>query len=377
MMEPKFVDVDGHILESPDLWEKYLEPKYRDRALRIRKDDEGLEYLEIDGKKSWFMRGGTLGLIGGYGKDPRPFLEPGKIDYKEAYDDQPGAWDPHARIKLMDKEGIDISIVYPSLGLCWESECKDPELSAAYCRAYNNWLFDFCNPYPDRLIAAAHIPMRDVGEAVKELKRTVKLGSKAAMVNSYLAGAPAYGNSYYDPLWKEAQELNIPITLHASNADDWAGSKYYPNVEDMPTWYTFVTSIMDLQLNVTTFFGEGTFERFPRLNVVILESGCGWLGTWLDRMDDVFELFHFTTKMKLKPSEYFERQCWISMNVDEEFAPVMINKAGADKFVWAFDYPHSDGGLDPVKHLKETLTNLPKDDQNKVFGGNAIKLYNL
>lgn len=376
-MQSKFVDVDGHILESPNLWAEYLEPKYKDRALRLRKDEKGLEYLEIDGKKSWFMRGGTLGLIGGYGKDPKPFLEPGKIDYADARKDQVGSFDPDARIKIMDKEGIDISIIYPSLGLCWESECKDPELSAALCRAYNNWLFDFCKPHPSRLIAAAHIPMRDVGEAVKELRRCAKLGAKAAMVNSYLAGAPAYGSSYYDPLWAEAQELDIPITLHASNADDWAGSKYYPNVGDMPTWYTFVTSIQDLQLNITTLFGEGTFEKFPRLKVVILEAGCGWLRTWLDRMDDVYKLFHFTTKMKLKPSEYFERQCWISMNVEEGFAPEIIKTVGAHKFVWAFDYPHSDGGLDPLKHLKKTLEKLPKDDQHKVFGANAMNLYKL
>ena len=374
-MQPKFVDVDGHILEPPDLWAQYLDAEYRDRALRIRKDDRGLEYLEIDGGRSWLLQGGTLGLLGAMGQDTRPYLEPGRIDYADAI--PPGANDPHVRVELMNEEGIDVSLIYPSLGLCWESECKDAVLAAAYCRAYNNWLFDFCKPYPDRLVPAAHIPMRDVTEAVKELERTAKLGAKAAMLNSYLAGGHPYGSSYYDPLWAVAQELDIPVTLHASNADDWAGAKYYPRPEDMSTWYQFVTSTEDQKLNFTTFFSEGTFERFPRLKVVVLESGCGWIGHWIERMDEVYEYFSFTTPMKLKPSEYFERQCWIAMELEESLAPVMIEKLGADKFLWAFDYPHSDACGDPIKTLKNTLASLPKADQLKVFGQNAMSLYGL
>lgn len=374
-MSAKFVDVDGHILEPPDLWEEYLEPRYRDRAMKIVKDEEGLEYLSIDGKKSFFLQGGTLAAVAAIGQDVKPFLTPGKIDYKDAI--LPGGIDPHERIKVMDEEGIDATLIYPSVGLSWEVNCEDSKLAAAYCRAYNNWMFDFCKPYPDRLVPVAHIPMRDVEESVKELKRTAKLGAKAAMIYSESPGQRPYGSTYYDPLWAEAQDLDIPITIHpAVGGENSVPNVLYPT-RDVPAWWFFVTGGDDVKLQFTTFFNEGTFDRFPRLKVVVLEAGCGWIAHWIYRMDEKYEVNGFTTPMKLKPSEYFQRQCWISMDPDESLAPLMIERLGADKFLWAYDYPHSDSGTNPVKELKETLKPLPEDAQRKVFGENAMELYHL
>ncbi|MEE9247971.1 MAG: amidohydrolase family protein, partial [Dehalococcoidia bacterium] len=90
-----------------------------------------------------------------------------------------------------------------------------------------------------------------------------------------------------------------------------------------------------------------------------------------------FSFLGFTTSMKLKPSEYFYRQCWIDMDPDDELGPGTIRLLGADKVMWAYDYPHSDSPLDPVKNLKEILKDLPEQDQQKVAGGNAIALYKL
>ena len=141
-MKAKFVDVDGHIMEPSNLWVEYLEHEYKDRALRIERDEKGLEYLSVEGKWSWWLSGGTLGAVGAIGQDVKPFLTPGKVSYEDAV--LPGARYPDERIKVMDDEGIDMTFVYPSLGLNWEHECKDPKLAAAYARAYNNWVLDFC-----------------------------------------------------------------------------------------------------------------------------------------------------------------------------------------------------------------------------------------
>ena len=132
-----------------------------------------------------------------------------------------------------------------------------------------------------------------------------------------------------------------------------------------------------MKINFTSFFAEGTFERFPSLKLVVLESGIGWLVYWIDRMDEKFEVNGFTTPMKQMPSEYFQRQCWIAMDPDERLARFSIEVLGADKFLWAFDYPHSDSIVNPVKELKENLAPLPEESQRKVFGETAIKLYSL
>ncbi len=127
------VDADGHILEPPDLWENYLESEYKPRALRIVVDDQGLEYLEIDQKPSTRSRRGSLGILGAMGsEDLRPSPE------RRYADNMPfGACDAVERVELLDQENLEKSVLYPTIGLLWEVELTDPELSLAYVRAYN------------------------------------------------------------------------------------------------------------------------------------------------------------------------------------------------------------------------------------------------
>ncbi len=166
----RYIDVDGHILEPGGLWKEYIEPEYRDRALQILEDDQGLEYLSVDGKPPFYGSGGTLAALGAIGQDVRPFREPGRVKWKNSLRPR-GGYDPNERVKVMDAEGIDQTLVYPSLGLIWEGDCRDAKFAAANCRAYNSWLLDFCKPHPERLIPVAHIPTLDVEEGVMELRR--------------------------------------------------------------------------------------------------------------------------------------------------------------------------------------------------------------
>ena len=125
MTRPAVVDSDGHILEPPDLWERYLEPKYRERAIRFCVDSRGWEYVEINGSKSKTLRGGALGALGGAYQDPRELLTPGKLTYWEVAKRTPGAIDPDARVREMDAEVIDAAILYPTIGIIWEGDCDD------------------------------------------------------------------------------------------------------------------------------------------------------------------------------------------------------------------------------------------------------------
>ena len=342
------IDADGHIMEPTDLWEKYLEPKYRDRALRLKIDEHGVEYLEINGKISLATYGG-LAQFGGNG---RPEVNaqlnmPGHPTFGEST--LPGAVDPHERIKVMDADSIDIAFLYPSLGIVWEQECDDAEIAAAYCRAYNNWMFDFCAPYPDRLKPIAHISLLDVGEAVKEARRVAKLGAKGTFLFAHppwLHGRP-FGHPDNDPYWAELQELNLPAGIHVNLGVSYPGDYMYPAglaaSYDIAPYIHYLFSL-DVQIAFTNFIFEGVFERFPRLKILILESGAGWLPSWLDRLDHINEVVYpnrFADR-SLRPSEYFQRQCWISMDPDDTTAPWIASQLGADKILWASDYPHDD-----------------------------------
>ena len=378
MTAGRVVDADSHILEPADMWEKYIDPKFRDRAIRISLDELGLEYLDIDGKMSIGFNGGTLGRIGGIEKDREWMMEHPTLPYSEVSILAPGAVDPHERIKHLTREGVDKTFLFPTLGLGWEAECKDPELSAAYCRAYNRWLVDFCKPYPDQLFPIAHVSVRDVNEGVKELERAAKDGMKGAFIDPAPANGIRYSHEYYDPFWATAQELEMPITFHVVLNPDYPGKHFYPDDSGLgPEFFSNMMTFADPLLSFTVMIGEGTFERFPGLRIVMVEIGSTWTAHWLDMMDFKFERFSFDMPMTMKPSDYFRRQCWISAEPIERGLGVVAQLVGTDRFMWGSDWPHPEGHMEPVRKIKENITSLSEGDQRKVLGENALALYRM
>src|SRR5882672_8882087 len=157
------VDADGHILEPLDLWDKYMDPEFRERRPRFVIDDNGKERLSVEGKLLGNPRGiGSLGSVG----VRQGIIKAGTLKYA---DGRKGGFDPHARIVDMDADGIDAAFLYPGLGL-FAGAVEDPGLAAAMCRAYNRWLADYCKPYPERLFGIAMLPMQSVELAVDEMR---------------------------------------------------------------------------------------------------------------------------------------------------------------------------------------------------------------
>src|SRR6201997_601006 len=166
------IDADGHILEPLDLWEKYMDPKFRDRAPKIVQGEDGKDRLVIEEHQVGISRIGAVGARQGV-------VEADTMTYK---DGKPGGFDPHKRIPDMDADGIDAAFLYPSLGLFYGS-IKSPEFAAAAARAYNRWLSDYCKPYPERLFGAAMLPMQSVELAVQEMRYAAKeLGFHAGFI---------------------------------------------------------------------------------------------------------------------------------------------------------------------------------------------------
>ena len=377
-MTTKIVDADSHILEPPDLWVRYLEPELRDRAMCIKTDAQGLEYLEVDGKPASGVRGGMLSNIAGSGRtDLEHFLTPGAVPFEEARRMALPAADPDERVKWLDSEGSDMTFLYPSIGLDWPQDCRDPILAAAYTRAYNNWLLDFCSGHSDRLLPVAHVSLLDVEEGVKELTRAESRGMKGAYPPVVPFNGIPYGEPHYDRFWGAAEDLGIPISLHVTGNVHGVGGDLYPRSYTAPFWWFLVTDMGDVLIAFTSLFQGGLFERFPELKIVVVEAGSGWLPFWLERMDGLFDKVGFTTPLTLRPSEYFKRQCWIVVDPDETTAAYTINFVGADRFLWGSDYPHTEGEAGALDELKENLESLPQDTQARVLGDNAAELYRL
>jgi predicted TIM-barrel fold metal-dependent hydrolase len=321
----------------------------------------------------------------------------GSIDYRREptglgyVDDAPlGAMEPKERIERLDLENIERAFLYPTLGVLWIAECDDEELTQAYLRAYNRWIVDFCARDVHRLVPIAHISLLDPEGAVEEAQRARKAGCAGV----YLSPDPASrGGRQFDDrrlarFWQTVQELDMPIAFHVvARADSmlapWlggGGEEDRRNDLAMPigqTIFAFTFLALDVMAAFTSMMTRGLFEIYPRLRLAVLEAGSNWITAWLDRLDHKFEVMRSLSSLKLRPSEYFARQCVISAEPDESITDKIVERLGADYFVWASDYPHIDASFNVVGEIRERIGSLPVASQRKVLGENAIRFYGI
>jgi predicted TIM-barrel fold metal-dependent hydrolase len=373
------IDADGHILEPPTLWEDYIDPKYRDRALRFRVDEQGLEELEIGGQRSMMSRRGFPATLGAMGAPDLPAIQkdPARTYMAEA---PFGSMDPNERLQLLDAEGLDAVILYTTVGLLWEAELKDPELSQAYTKAYNRWICEFCSGSP-RLVPTAHLSLSDPTAAARELERAVGEGAKGCYVAPFTQDAKPLGHPDHDPVFAAAQDLGVPFAIHPTFEPQWTKG------ERMGTWENVkqlrllasVTASDGVRQQFTTLFDYAVFDKFPELKVLVLESGGGWIGYWLDRIDAVYGHTFIGDRVPLqhKPSDYFRERCWISCDPDERMIPALAERYGVERFLWASDFPHADHTPEYVDDLNELVSSFPVDQQRRFVGDNARELFGI
>jgi predicted TIM-barrel fold metal-dependent hydrolase len=376
------VDADGHVLEAHDLWERYLEPKYRDRAIRLRKDDQGLEYFEIDGKPSKLMaRGfpGGLGLMdrrGGIVYEREPKTGYGYMDNAPL-----GASDPKERLERLDLENLARAILYPTVSILWIAECADEELCQAYVRAYNRWIVDFCADSDGRLVPIAQLSLGDPAAAEVELRRCADAGVKGVWAPTFTNTRRPIGHPDHQRVFAAAAERGLPFGIHPGFEPKWcAPGRYGEYTSFQHSFFLNVTAPDAVRHAFTSFFEYGVLEQLPDLKLVVLEAGAGWIGYWLDRMDAVHgspQGFGARGRLPERPSTYFQRQCWISADPDESTLAPIIEAVGAERFFWASDFPHPDHPPDYLPNLEKLVGALPEASRAGVLGENATRVYGL
>jgi len=372
---PGAVDADGHILEPPDLWESYLEPAYRERALRLRPDENGLEYLEIDGTPSKQVRGGMLGMLGGMDRKIVDVLPAREHTY--VHGASFGAMNARERLQRLDQEGLDAAFLYPTLGVLWEAECTNVEMAQAYTRAYNRWIVDFCGESGGRLIPIAHLSLGDPDAAARELERAVAAGARGGWVAPFTMTRIPHGHPDHDRLFATAQDLEVPLAIHPTFEPRWATPGRFTHLHGA-NFVLNVTSADAVRHAFTSLFQFAVFDRFPRLKIVLLESGAGWIGYWLDRMDGyASSLLGPAVPLKDKPSSYFRRNCWISCDPDERTIPALMDLYGADRFFWASDFPHPDHTGNYISELEELAGKMSPPARSQLLGDNVRRCYGL
>lgn len=371
------VDADGHVLEPRDTWATYIDPAFRERAIRITTDDRGDEVLLVDGRPLESVRN-ALAALGGIELDPVVAIDPrSRLHYEDGC--PPGGYDPAARLGVMDAEQIDIALLYPTIGICWEGMVTDPALANAYTRAYNRYIVDFCSHDPTRLVPVAHISLLDPDFAVEEATRAREAGCRAVYLSPDLEsrGGRHLMDPVFDRFWDTVGELGMPVGFHVIVRDKPFFRPWMPGRGTGSELFFFAFLAIDVMAAFTQMLSGGVFDKHPKLRCTVLESGATWISAWLDRMDHKYEVMRKVTPTSLKPSEYFYRQCLVSADPDETVIAPIVDAVGADYFVWASDYPHIDASFGVVGEIRSRLASLPTEDQAKVMGLNALRFYGL
>jgi predicted TIM-barrel fold metal-dependent hydrolase len=362
----------------PDLFTSEASREMKDRMPFVADGPDGPQWVT--------KSGATFGLKNGVGPSGAK-LVPGqnrRVDimaetglFADGQKDIRRVSDPHLRLKDMERDGVDAEVIFGILGSA--SKLQDNEAAAEMFRIYNDWLKDFCSHYPDRHIGLACLPYGDVEWAVQEIHRVAKMGLKGLELSCSWDMEPMW-HPCWEPLWKAVDEVQLPLHFHTFPTTPPRAREMTSGQVRRAAMFTGVSAFqMGLIHILAAMIGAGVFERYPRLRVSFGESGIGWIPYALDRMDFEFE-DRFRDLMKLKPSEYWQRQCKATFQFDP-IGPKLLNVNNlmtTDTLMWGSDYPHTDGiWPESTKYIDEQFKGLSAEDIRKITCENAAKFYNL
>ena len=195
-----------------------------------------------------------------------------------------GAWIPEEHVKDMDEDGVDASIIFPTVGLNLYENVPDSDLMTEICRIYNDWLAEFCKAIPDRLKGVAMLNIDEVRPGLEELERCAKMGMVGAMITVYLLPGRNYDLPEYDLLWAAAQDLQMPLALHFTTARPQPGQEPVGGEGGMTP--AFMCNIEHwVRMSLAHIIFSGVFQRFPKLQIGSVENELSWAPNFIDRMD--------------------------------------------------------------------------------------------
>ncbi|HKI75495.1 MAG TPA: amidohydrolase family protein [Pseudomonadales bacterium] len=365
------VDCDSHVMEPEGLWREYLEPEFRDRAIRIEVKDD-VETLLIG--EAPMLEGRLAGLGGAH--VPRAQLFATNMKYADGC--EPASYDPAARISMLDAWRVDKGVLFPTIGIL-PFPTDDMPLYSAYCRAYNRWQADFYSEAKDRVVPVATINWHDINSAVAELEYCFKLGFRGVFVPPEVVSGVRPGQSHFDSIWALCEEAGLPGCLHVVVRFDPGKSSFSSWFQTTPgATFTFgLGATGQLIPAMASLVTDGVFDRFPRLKIVSVEAGCGYAAYLMDRLDEKHQFFGplMEKPLAMKPSDYIRRNCYFVAEPEERTIDAMLTLVGEDRILWGSDYPHVDSTLDAPNLIRQSVKDLTPARQHAVLGENAMKVF--
>ena len=381
-------DADNHLYETRDSLTKFLPDRYKSAIDYV--DVRGRTKIVVRGQISEYIPNPTFDVVArpgaqeDYFRHGNPEGKSRREIFGEPMRSIPAFREPEPRIELMDEQGIDRALMFPTLASLIEERMRDdPDMCHAVIHSLNEWIHEtWTFDYGGRIFATPVITLPIVEKAIEELEWCVERGARAVLIRP----APAWGHRgprsfalpEFDPLWKRAVELDVLVGMHSSDSgyerytNEWMGSNS-EMLPFQPQAYRMLSQWRPVEDAVGSFIVHGALSRFPQLKVAVIENGSSWVEPLLRNLADTYK--KMPQDFPEEPVEVFKRQVHVSPFWEEDLV-ALGELIGVERVLFGSDFPHPEGLADPASYVQE-LEGAPEETVRKIMGGNLARLMNV
>jgi predicted TIM-barrel fold metal-dependent hydrolase len=381
-------DADNHLYETRDSLTKFLPDRYK----------SAVDYVEVKGRTKIVVRGTiseyipnpTFEVVARPGAQEDYFRKgnPEGLSRREIFGEPmrsiPAFREPAPRIELMDEQGLDRALMFPTLASLIEERMRDePDMCHAVIHSLNQWIHEtWTFNYEGRIFATPVLTLPVVDKAIEELEWCVERGAKAVLIRPAPAwgyrGPRSPGLEEFDPLWEKVVEHDILVAMHSSDsgydrhANEWMGNNS-EMLPFQPQAFRMLHQWRPVEDAVGAMICHGALSRFPTLKMAVIENGSSWVEPLLKALADTYK--KMPQDFLEDPVEVFKRNVYVSPFWEEDL-PALAELIGDEHVLFGSDFPHPEGLGDPASYVEE-LQGAPEDVVRKIMGGNLAKLMNV
>ncbi|HIG43015.1 MAG: amidohydrolase family protein [bacterium] len=374
--EKLILDADSHLMELPDFLSRHADPAVRDLMPSFE-----FERLTVEGVR-----------FGGDAPEHPPetvetLISLGdRITWGPKWHDALGSFNGGERAIALNLLGFKRQVIFSSFCAGKVFDCEE-SLRYPTARAHNSAMAEFCSADP-RLFGVAMVTLDDPAAAVLEIKQCIKEGLKSVWIPARAPGGRSPGHSAHDPIWRLLSENSLPFLLHVGSstlsiADEWMNDGFSERQSargraEVIGSKDLTVIFQDTLRFLSVLVLDGVLEKFPDLRGGAIEIGAGWVPDMIRRLDHAADIWkksepHLAT-MKRKPSEQIRQQLRFTPYPFEDVG-MLIEQSNPDLYLFSSDYPHAEGGRDPIGRFSKSLMHHSQDTQDAFFQHNFRTLY--
>jgi predicted TIM-barrel fold metal-dependent hydrolase len=366
-------DADSHLMELPDWLRSYADPEYRDRIPAFSLLSTGsrtrVEQMIARGR----LRAGDPRERAGYEAE---------LMTRKGWDAY-GAFDRDDRTRALDRLGFRSQLVFSTFAPTQSEQSSDIDVSYAAARALTRGIVDFCAG-DSRLLPVTFVPLTIPERAIAETRWALDAGVKGVTISPLPPPTHSITHPSLHPMYAELQERGVPLLFHVEgdaprkvaagfSNNGWEGQTDFHGGGENFTGLTYMAVSHWVEIALATLIFDQVLERFPRLRVGVIELGAVWVPAWLERLEIVKDTFGRTESriagLSLRPTDYVRRQVRVTPYPTEDVGR-LIERAGPELFMFSSDYPHVEGGRNPLKRFEASLAGRTDAEKDAFYAGN-------